>query len=575
MLIDNQDQRFRRMEVRTVDIPDECWDLVFRFLDDSRDLESISMVCKLFLSISSQIQHSLKIFDQTVELIPNLFMRFPKLTVLDLSYFNGNLEGLLHQISQSGLDLDSLNLSHQRKLPIEGLSELSLVMKNLRVLICSNIGSLDDSDLEVMASCFPLLQEVDISFPLDSRVSDFGISKLSLMLENLQKINLSGNHLLTDQSLLALCRNCVSLEEVLFLSCFRITQLGIVSAIRFRGNLASIAFNIEKRRIHGPGLAPMPISQDLIGALKCLERLIAIDLSSSFISDELLSSVAEGCHILKKLILQGCCNFTFAGISCVLSKCQYVECLDLGKVDFLTDQCIAKLSMFLLNVTSINLSGCCQLTNSAFFTLTRNCTLLAEIRMERTYLGVKADEEKDKDPSLDLVPNPQVKSLYLGHNILLDDETLFKIASICPNLELLDLNSCSSISEEGIAEVLKKCSEIRHLNLAYTEVKLLTIDSQVSQMKALNLSGSRIGDETLSVISKWFCGLVALEIQNCSDVTTKGVREVVESCMGLRELNLKNCDLVSDEYIATLEFSKPSLRKIIKHLAGIAVDYYR
>ncbi|MED6208215.1 hypothetical protein PIB30_042949 [Stylosanthes scabra] len=560
------------MEAMTVDIPDECWDLVFRFLDDGRDLGSVSMVCKLFLSISNQIQHSLKIFDKTVDLIPNLFLRFPKLKALDLSYFNGNLEVLLNQISQSELELDSLHLSNQMKLPIEGFRELGSAMKNLRVLICSNIGSLDDSDLEVMATCFPLLQELDISFPLDSQASDFGISKLSLMLENLQKINLSGNHLITDQSLFALCRNCLSLKEVLFLSCFGITQLGIASAIQIQSNLASIAFNIEKRRIHGHGLAPMPINQDLIDALKSLERLIAIDLSNSFISDELLSSISEGCHILKKLVLQGCCNFTFAGISCLLSKCQYVECLDLGKADFLTDQCITKLSMFLLNVSSINLSGCCQLTNSAFFTLTRNCTLLTEIRMERTYLGVKGDQEEE-DPSLDLVPNLQVKTLYLGHNILLDDQTLFKIASICPNVELLDLNSCSSISKECIAEVLKTCREIRHLSLAYTEVKLLSINSQVSQMKVLNLSGSGIGDDTLTVISKWFCGLVSLEIQNCSDVTTKGVREVVENCMGLRELNMKNCDLVSDEYIASLEFSKPSLRKIIKHIEGIPADY--
>ena len=556
------------MPVSSIDIPGECWELVFRFLGHGSDLESVSMVCNLFLSIASRLQHSLTIFDPTIQLLPQLFLRFSRLKMLDLSNFSGNLEGLLHQISQSELDLDLLNLSNQRTLPVDGLRELGSKMKNLRVLICSNIGFLQDSHLVVMAYCFPLLQELDISFPLDSQASDFGISKLSSMLENLRKINLSGNYLITDQSLFSLCQNCMSMEEISFFTCFKITQVGIASAIRLRPNLTSISFNIEKKRIHGPGLAPMPINLDLIDSLRSLKRLTAIDLSSSFISDDLLFSVAEGSHMLKKLILQGCCNCTFAGISYVLSKCQSVQCLDLRKADFLTDQCISKLSMFLLNLTSINLSGCCQLTNSTFFILTRNCRMLIEIKMERTYLGVDGEE----DSLQDFVSNPQVKSLYLGDNILLGDASLIKLASICPSLQLLDLNCCGSISGECIAEVFKRCCEIRHLNLAYTGVKVLEIDFEVSQLKVLNLSGSRIDDETLSIISRKCCGLVLLDIQSCSDVTTKGVREVVENCIALRELNLKNCGLVCDDFVASLAYSRPSLRKIITP-SGAGVDY--
>ncbi|MED6208207.1 hypothetical protein PIB30_042941 [Stylosanthes scabra] len=420
------------------------------------------------------------------------------------------------QVSQSSLDLDTLNLSNQRTLPIDLFRDIGSKMKNLRVLICSNIGSLWDSHLMIMAYCFPLLQELDISFPLISEATDFGISKLSLLLERLRKINFSGNYLITDQSLVALCQNCMSIEDISFFNCFKITQGGIANAIRFRPTLASIAFNIEKRRIHGRGLAPMPINLDLIDSLKRIHS--------------------------------------------VVSNCPLVQCLDLRKADFLTDHCIGKLSMFLLNLTSINLSGCDQLTNSTFYTLTRGCPKLVEIKMDRTYLG---EEGEDSDSSHVPVQNTQVKRLYLGHNILLGDQSLMKMASICPNVELLDLNSCGSISGECIVEVLRKCQKIKQLGLANTGVKLLKMDFEVLQLKVLNLSGSRIDDEALCIISKWCCGLVVLDIQGCSYVTTKGVKEVVESCMELRELNLKNCGFVSDSFVASLDLLRPSLRRII------------
>ncbi|CAI8601376.1 unnamed protein product [Vicia faba] len=553
------------------DFPEGCWESIFRFLGQGNDLESVSVVCKQFLSITNRIRISLTIHNPAIIFLPRLLSRFLRLKVIDLSYFTGELEGLLHQISQSGLDLDLINVSNQKTLPVDGLRELGSKMINLRVLICSNIGSLRDSHLIMIAYCFPFLKELDISFPLDSEVSDFGILKLSTMLENLHKIDLSGNHLVTNESLLSLCQNCRSLEEISFVTCFQITQVGIASAFRMRPSLASISFNIEKKRIHGPGLTPLPINMDLIVSLMSLKKLNAVDLSNSFISDEVLISLADSAgNFLKKLVLHDCCNFTFSGISYVLSNCQSIQCLDLRKADFLTDQCIKKLSMFLLNLTSINLSGCCQLTNSTFFILTKNCKFLNEIKMERTYIGV--DGEEDFNSMSDFLINLQMKAVYFGDNILLNDVSLSKFSSVCPSLQFLDLSACEGISEECVVEVMKRCCKIRHLNLAYTGIEKFEINFEISQLEVLNLSGSRIEDETLFIISKFCIGLLFLDIQNCCYITTNGVRKVIENCRGLKALNLKNCRLVDDDFVFTLTFTKPSLRTIITP-SGVDVYY--
>jgi F-box/leucine-rich repeat protein 2/20 len=62
-----------------------------------------------------------------------------------------------------------------------------------------------------------------------------------------------------------------------------------------------------------------------------------------------------------------------------------------------------------------------------------------------------------------------------------------------------------------------------------------------------------------------------LDIQNCWFVTTKGVKEIIENCIELKELNLKNCSLVDGDFVCGLIFTRPSLRKII---TPSGVDFY-
>jgi F-box/leucine-rich repeat protein 2/20 len=129
---------------------------------------------------------------------------------------------------------------------------------------------------------------------------------------------------------------------------------------------------------------------------------------------------------------------------------------------------------------------------------------------------------------------PQLKSLYLGKNSWLSDQIITMFASIFPNLQLLDLNYCNHISE-GFCEVLRKCCKIRHLNLAHcSKVKLLGMNC-VPNLEVLNLSCTKVDDETLYVISKNCRRLLQLLLEACDDVTEKGVKHLLENCTLLRD----------------------------------------
>jgi hypothetical protein len=138
------------------------------------------------------------------------------------------------------------------------------------------------------------------------------------------------------------------------------------------------------------------------------------------------------------------------------------------------------------------------------------------------------------------------------------------LASIFPNLELLDLSSCDHISEEGIFQVLKRCCKIRHLNLAHcARVKLCEINLlEVPKLEVLNLSHTSVDHETLYVISMSCYGILQLLLESCDNVTNKGVEYVVKNCTQLREINLDGCFKVRTNVVGLMVFSRPSLRKI-------------
>ncbi|TKY64609.1 F-box/LRR-repeat protein 13 [Spatholobus suberectus] len=362
-------------------LPEECWELVLKFLKSpkSHSLEPLSLLSKQFLSITNRIRTSLTICNPTLPFLPRLLLRFPSLTSLDLTRLHhGHLDALLNQISRSSLPLQSLNLSGHPTIPANGFRALSLKSATLKSLTCAHMGSLKDADLLLIAECLPFLEHLDLSFPEDTDgsagpVSDVGVTALSLALPELRGVNLSGNFLLNDASIFSLCRNCESLEELAIFECHFITQRGIASAIRERPCLRSFSVSGFGCGTKKGDFSRPCVTSDFIAALVSLKSLTCLDLSCSSISDELLCCVAEEGIPLRKLVLQGCCNYSYVGVFCLLSTCQSVEHLDIQNAEFLCDQRVEELCEFLGNLVSINVSGCRTLTDSAFFALVRKC----------------------------------------------------------------------------------------------------------------------------------------------------------------------------------------------------------
>ncbi|KAK2385608.1 F-box/LRR-repeat protein [Trifolium repens] len=523
-------RRTKTSVVTDLYLPDECWECIIGFLKhENHSLKSLSVVCKQFHTITNHLRFSLTICNQTIPFLHLLFRRFTNLTSLNLSRLDcNNLDSLLCEISCFPLKLTSLNLSHNRGIPANGLRAFSKKITTLTSLTCSKMSYINITDIFLISDCFPLLEVLDLSDPYTyKRHQD--VEHLSFTFFKLRKVNLSG---FDNKLLFRLFKNCKLLEEAIMLNCYGITFDDVASALRERPTLKSLSFSNNYGQAVEGGEESYITSQ-FITSLVSLKYLTCFDLLSSNISDELLFSIANEGLPLTRLVLQDCAGYSYSGIFYLLSKCQHFQHLDLQNAVFLTDKHVAELSLFLGDLLYINLSRCSLLTISAFFALIKSCPSLSEIKMERTSIGKKSPESSIS--LMDFTAHPQLKYLRLAQNRWLTDEIIIMFASISPNLQLLDLSDCNHI-EEGIVQVLRMCCNIRHLNLSgCSRVKLFEMNFKVPKLEVLNLSLTNVDDETLYVISKSCCGLLQLLLEYCPNVTEKEVEHVVKNCMQLEK----------------------------------------
>ncbi|XP_058741952.1 F-box/LRR-repeat protein 3-like [Vicia villosa] len=428
-------------------LPDECWECIFKFLinhgtDDTRGryfhLKSLSIVSKQFLSVTNRFRSSLTIYNPTCQ----FFHRFSNIASLDLSYYDGDLDHLLVQISRFPLKITSLNISNQLRIPVKGLRAFSKNITTLTSLLCSNITTIYDTDILSVADFFPLLEELDLSKPTKfkfGKTAFFSAEALSLALPKLRKVNLSHNSYISNELLFHLCKNCKLLQEVTVIKCNSITISDIAADLHERPTLSSLSFSASYSD---------SLTSSFIDSLLSLKGLTSLDLFIMEISDELLSSIAMEGLPLTRLGLRNCAGYSYNGIFSLLSRCPCIQHLNLQTAFFLNNQHVAKLSLFLGDLISINLSRCKRLTESALFALVRNCPSLIEINMEGTSIG--KESISNYNSSMDRIVNSQLKSLYLAYCDGLRDETIIRFSSIFSNLQLLDLNFCPLISNEGI-----------------------------------------------------------------------------------------------------------------------------
>ncbi|KAH7866047.1 hypothetical protein Vadar_014825 [Vaccinium darrowii] len=464
------------MKSRCKELPEELWESILDRLvlnDYYGDLKSPSLVCKQFLSITNRLRHKFvargykwcDALSRALERFRNLkeIALYPKQTLPDV-------ESSILKIAYSGLDLQSLCF---RSFPIspsaDSFRRLGCTMSNLKVLRCTRFGSLSDPDLVHIADAVPRLEELDIQYPTNEfepsedrypelsnhMVTDAGIKTISLKLQGLRRINISGIEGCSDRSLIALSSNCVHLNEI---HCCRsrITRGGIYWVLCHSTNLTSL-HAVSQAEIYGSSTNSSFTYDDLKICATGLRELIICD--SMVHQERLVCSIAKAGILLEKLELGSSYDLNINGFTTMLRACPTLKHFKLCGEYLVNHNEISEICRCLPNIISIYLD-CCSSLMAIFSVFAKECPALSKITLRvRSIIGpFKLIQD-------DFVLN-QVRYLDLSSAWRLNDKLLKEIVTACPNLHTLEVEGCPWLTKEGLEEILKCCPQIKHLRSA-------------------------------------------------------------------------------------------------------------
>ncbi|PIA15363.1 RNI-like protein [Coemansia reversa NRRL 1564] len=134
---------------------------------------------------------------------------------------------------------------------------------------------------------------------------------------------------------------------------------------------------------------------------------------------------------------------------------------------------------------------------------------------------------------------------------MVNDEILSTIAESNPKLRYLVLEDCPNITNYGVRKVVDACLDLYKLDLRrcpnFSDYEYRQLDTNCPYiLEMLDLSYSAVDDILLYIIAESNPKLRNLYLEGCVFVTNYGVKKIVDSCLELRFLDVKNCPNFSD-----------------------------
>lgn len=161
--------------------------------------------------------------------------------------------------------------------------------------------------------------------------------------------------------------------------------------------------------------------------------------------------------------------------------------------------------------------------------------------------------------------HPDSERFGLETNGIFTDSELEEIVNRCPNLEILDLYRCLTLTERGL-QCIGRLPKLKSLTLSclgsgLTDNVIISLNG-IEVLTHLKLrNASRITDHALKVIAEQHIHLENLNIQNCKGISDGGIAALI-ALKHLKTLNILGCEEVSDQGLRYIQSMK-QLNKLV------------
>ncbi|KAF7545194.1 hypothetical protein G7Z17_g9378 [Cylindrodendrum hubeiense] len=249
----------------------------------------------------------------------------------------------------------------------------------------------------------------------------------------------------------------------------------------------------------------------LIALVENSNSLLALDISNDKnITEQSINAIAEHCKRLQGLNISGCENISNESMLTLAHSCKFIKRLKLNECVQLRDDAILAFAEHCPNILEIDLHQCTWIGNAPVTSLLARGNCLRELRLASCDLI-------DDDAFLSLPPN-----------------------RIFEHLRILDLTSCTRLTDAAVQKLIDVAPRLRNLVLA----------------KCRNIT-----DAAVHAIAKLGKNLHYVHLGHCGQITDEGVKKLVQNCNRIRYIDLGCCTNLTDESVKRLALL-PKLKRI-------------
>ncbi|KAE8696653.1 F-box/LRR-repeat protein 4 [Hibiscus syriacus] len=232
------------------------------------------------------------------------------------------------------------------------------------------------------------------------------------------------------------------------------------------------------------------------------KSLETLSLDSTFISNEGVLAIAQGCPLLKVLKIQ-CINVTDRALMVVEGSsfygkgCKKLNNLTLSDCNFLDDRGLEAIATGCTELTHLEVNGCHNIGTTGLESVGKSC------------IGLVIS------PLLKLEGCKYLQALHLVDCYSLGDEAICLIARGCRNLKKLHIRICYEVGSNEIIVVGENCHSLTDLSLCFCD---------------------RVQDEALIAIGQG-CPLQYLNVSGCNQIGDVGIVAIARGCPALAYLD--------------------------------------
>ncbi|KAI1827529.1 RNI-like protein [Xylaria intraflava] len=298
----------------------------------------------------------------------------------------------------------------------------------------------------------------------------------------------------------------------------------------------SYTYFIRRLNLAAPEIA-REVNDGSIMPLAVCTRVERLTLTNCHgLTDVGLTPLLRSSHHLLALDISGDNNITEASIIAIAENCRKLQGLNISGCRQISNESLAQLAENCRFIKRLKLNDCHQLNDTAVLAFAQHCPNILEIDLHQC-----ANIGNEPISAL-LAKEQSLRELRLANCELIDDNAFLSLPSskMYENLRILDLTSCTRLTDRAVEKIIDVAPRIRNLVLAKC---------------------SNITDVAVHAIAKLQKNLHYVHLGHCRHITDDAVKRLVRSCNRIRYIDLGCCINLTDESITTLA-TLPKLKRI-------------